>query len=125
MLHLSDHAAYRRRIFKHAAAVALVQTEPFEGGLLIAAASDRAADLLDGQRLFGVHQAGSRGASVSRRPRISPTRLPRNAANVALIILCGLALPTDLATTSWTPRASKIARIGPPAMIPVPGLAAR
>ena len=44
-----------------------------------------------------------------------------SAAKVALIMLCGFGLPTDFATTSWTPSASKIARIGPPAMIPVPG----
>ena len=40
-------------------------------------------------------------------------------------MLCGLEVPTDFATTSCTPSASKIARIGPPAMMPVPALAAR
>ena len=30
-------------------------------------------------------------------------------------------VPIDLATTSWTPKASKTERIGPPAIIPVPG----
>ena len=33
--------------------------------------------------------------------------------------------PIDLATTSWTPRVSKTARMGPPAMIPVPAGAER
>ena len=47
------------------------------------------------------------------------------AWNVALIMLCGFDVPTDFATTSWTPSASKMARIGPPAMMPVPGFAAR
>ena len=36
-------------------------------------------------------------------------------------MLCGLEVPTDLATTSCTPSASKMARTGPPAMMPVPG----
>ena len=44
-----------------------------------------------------------------------------NASNVALTILCGLELPTDFETTSCTPRVSKTALIGPPAIIPVPG----
>ena len=76
----------------------------------------------------------ARSPPSSRRPRISADLLaalaprPRagsspgpSAAKVALIMLCGLARPIDLATTSWTPSASKIARIGPPAMMPVPG----
>src|SRR4051812_26834056 len=82
------------------------------------------------------HHAFSR-ASLCGRPRISATRLPRraatarglvtwpSAANVALIMLCGFDVPTDFATISCTPSASKMARIGPPAMMPVPGLAAR
>src|SRR3954453_2157102 len=40
-------------------------------------------------------------------------------------MLYGLDVPTDLVTTSATPRLSKIARIGPPAMIPVPAGAER
>ena len=44
----------------------------------------------------------------------------RKAWKVALIMLCGFDVPIDLATMSCTPSASKIARIGPPAMIPVP-----
>src|SRR3984957_14145626 len=140
VLNLVDHAADGRGVLERAAPVALVEPEPLQGRLLIGAAPDRAADLhyRDGLLLasrFG-HYAGSR-ASVSRRPRISATFLPRraatarglvtwpSAAKVALIMLCGFELPTDLATTSCTPSASKIARIGPPAMMPVPGLAAR
>ena len=40
-------------------------------------------------------------------------------------MLCGLQEPTDLATMSCSPSDSNIARIGPPAMMPVPGLAER
>ena len=48
-----------------------------------------------------------------------------SASNVALIMLCGFDEPVDFATTSCRPKLSKIARIGPPAMMPVPGFAAR
>src|SRR3546814_11385898 len=37
----------------------------------------------------------------------------------------GFDVPTDLVTTSATPSDSKIARIGPPAMMPVPAGAER
>ena len=40
-------------------------------------------------------------------------------------MLCGLDVPTDLATTSLMPSVSNTARIGPPAMMPVPAGAAR
>src|SRR5437764_13897127 len=140
VMDLVDHAAHRRGVFEGAPPMALVEPEPLQGRLLVVAAPDRAADLHNRDGLlvasrFG-HHAGSR-ASASRRPRISATFLPRraatarglvtwlSAAKVALIMLCGFELPTDLATTSCTPSASKIARIGPPAMIPVPALAAR
>ena len=68
---------------------------------------------------------------------MSPTFLPRRAATllgvavfckaskVALIMLWGLEVPMDLATTSCMPRVSKTARMGPPAMMPVPGGALR
>src|SRR5437763_5032642 len=140
MLHLVDHAAHRRGVLEGAAAVPLVEPEPLQRRFLVVAAADRAAGLhhRDGLVLNGAfgHHAVSR-ASASRRPRISATFLPRraatarglvtwlSAAKVALIMLCGFELPTDLATTSCTPSASKIARIGPPAIIPVPALAAR
>ena len=45
------------------------------------------------------------------------------ASKVALIILCGLELPVDFATTSLMPKDSNNALIGPPAIIPVPGAA--
>jgi len=47
------------------------------------------------------------------------------APKVALIMLCGLDVPTDLATMSLMPSVSKTARIGPPAMMPVPAGAGR
>src|SRR3954451_20781385 len=48
-----------------------------------------------------------------------------SASKVARTMLYGLDEPIDFATTSCIPSVSKTARIGPPAMMPVPGLAAR
>ena len=68
-------------------------------------------------------------------PKISETFLPllfatflgecidEKASNVAFIILCGLEVPIDFATISCTPKVSKTALIGPPAITPVPGAA--
>ena len=46
-----------------------------------------------------------------------------NAFKVALSILWGLDVPVDFATTSFMPKDSNNALIGPPAIIPVPGAA--
>ena len=48
-----------------------------------------------------------------------------SASKVARTTLYGLDEPSDFATTSWRPSVSNTARIGPPAMMPVPGGAAR
>ena len=47
-------------------------------------------------------------------------RAPRKPLIVARTTLIGLREPKDLASTSRTPRTSKIARMGPPAIMPVP-----
>src|SRR5215469_16195861 len=124
MLHLGDHAAHRGRVLEGAGAMTLVEAEPLQGRLLIGLAADRAADLRHRHGLLRLrHDDYSRASfSPSRRPRISLTFLPRRAATergltrllsaskVALIMLWGLEVPTDFATTSLTPSASKIAR---------------
>src|SRR3569832_1397772 len=48
-----------------------------------------------------------------------------SASKVARTTLYGLDEPSDFATTSCKPRVSNTARIGPPAMLPVPGGGAR
>src|SRR5579883_1792224 len=48
-----------------------------------------------------------------------------SASKVARTTLYGFDVPIDFATTSCMPRVSNTARIGPPAMMPVPGGAAR
>src|SRR5215218_5389165 len=48
-----------------------------------------------------------------------------SASKVARTMLYGFEEPSDFATTSCMPSVSNTARIGPPAMIPVPGGAAR
>ena len=103
-------------------------------------AGDRALDLgdPDASAIIGPHSAfaprvaGRRGARRCRRPSCRAWRRPAratpswtSASKVALTMLCGLVEPSDLATTSWMPSASNTARIGPPAMMPVPGGAAR
>src|SRR5262249_34676152 len=143
--HLVDHAAHRRRVLEDAAAMALVQSQALQGGELIVRAADWAAGLGDLDLLgFGHSHAPQAVASASpapwspsRRPIRSPTFLPRRvatmrgelsccrASKVALIMLCGLDVPTDLATMSLIPSVSNTARIGPPAMMPVPAGAAR
>src|SRR5215467_1827517 len=45
MTHLVDHAAHRRRILEHAAAMPLVEAEALERGELVFRAPDRAAGL--------------------------------------------------------------------------------
>src|SRR5437667_10001847 len=47
VLHLADHAPHRGRVFQRAAPVPLVEPEPFQRRLLVGAAADRAAGLLD------------------------------------------------------------------------------
>src|SRR5262249_2356852 len=140
--HLVDHAAHRRRVLEDAAAVALVEPQALQGGELVVGASDRAAGLDDLDLLAVGHghapwAVASAGSVPSRRPSRSPTFLPRRvatmrgelscckASKVALIMLCGLDVPTDLATMSLMPSVSNTARIGPPAMMPVPAGAAR
>ena len=60
-------------------------------------------------------------------PRIFATssgrRRPRRPAIVARDTLIAFAEPSDFASTSCTPAASRIARAAPPAMTPVPGAA--
>src|SRR3990167_3084505 len=140
MAHLVDHAAHLGRIHEFAAAMALVQSQPDQCCALIVCTADVAARLGDLDLLAVGHGRFPYAASTavsSRRPSRSPTFLPRRVAtmrgelsccsawNVALIMLCGLDVPTDLATMSLRPSVSNTARIGPPAMMPGPAGAER
>ncbi len=58
------------------------------------------------------------GRAEQRRP--SDASGCFRASNVARTMLYGFDEPIDLATTSCMPSVSKTARIGPPAMMPVP-----
>src|SRR5438132_2853561 len=100
MLHLADHTPNRGCIFENAPAMSLVQPKTLECRFLVRLAPNRTSELLDRDCPLAFHHAFSRG-SASRRPRISPTFLPRRAATarglvawpratkVALIMLCG------------------------------------
>src|SRR5206468_6823243 len=119
------------------------EAEPDERRPLRLVAADRRTGLGNLDLRHAAHSAiASAWASASTalappRPSSSETFLPRrwaterglvcsfSASNVARIMLYGLDVPTDLVTTSATPKLSKIARIGPPAMMPVPAGAER
>src|SRR5207253_4977562 len=125
------------------AAVQLVEAETDKRRPLRLVATDRRAGLGDldlGHRDYSAIASAWASASAALappRPSRSATFLPRrwaterglvcslSASNVARIMLYGLDVPTDLVTTSATPRLSKMARIGPPAMMPVPAGAER
>src|SRR5690606_3953752 len=148
VLDARDHAAHGGRILEGRATVELVEAEADQRLALHAGTAQRAADLHDrdglGGLLVGHHQpsphasAPAASASPSRRRawRVGTLR-PRRAAtarglssrfsasNVARTRLYGFDEPSDFATTSCMPRVSKTARIGPPAMMPVPAGAAR
>src|SRR6185369_15678121 len=124
-------------------AVKLVEAEPDERSPLGLVATDWRSGLGDLDLRHHAYSvtvsawASASAALAPPRPSRSETFLPRrwaterglvcsfNASKVARIMLYGFDVPTDLVTTSATPRLSKIARIGPPEMIPVPAGAVR
>src|ERR671913_49819 len=148
MSDLADLAAHFGRVLDLDAAPHLVEPEPDQRRPLRLVAADRRSGLgdLEGLFLFLGHRlystiasavASASAALAPPRPSRSATFLPRrwaterglvcsfNASKVARIMLYGLEVPIDLVTTSATPRLSNTARIGPPAMIPVPAGAER
>src|SRR2546425_11757594 len=117
MVDLIDHAAHRRGIDELDHLVDALQAEAAHGVALRALA---AVDALKKPHLDLLHCV------------ISSTVLPRRAAisagvlmafrpsSVARTTLYGLVEPKHLASTLVMPITSNTARIGPPAMIPVP-----
>src|SRR6516162_179469 len=147
---LGDHAAGLRRIDQLGDTADLVEPKPDEGFALRMIAAHRAAGLphFDGLACpFGaIHwrapraldQSAGASASTSRRRACSAETLTLrraatergeswrlSASKVARTTLYGFEVPSDFATTSCMPSVSNTARIGPPAMMPVPGGAAR
>src|SRR5215213_585630 len=151
VLDLLDHAANCRRVFQGRGAVKLVEFEADQRLALLGLAADRRADLLNGdggccgsrilchcQSLPYASAPAASLVSASRRRACSvETFRPRRAATerglssflsaskVARTRLYGFDEPSDFETTSCMPRVSNTARIGPPAMMPVPCGAAR
>src|SRR5699024_1306816 len=122
VVYLADHTPDFGGISQHTAAGDAAQTQ--------------AANRLPG-RLLGTDDGTYEGnldlfLSHDYYPRISSTVLPRLAAisagvaqsrrplSVGRTRLYGLLEPRLLATTLRTPMTSKMARMGPPAMTPVP-----
>src|SRR5262249_25387193 len=126
-----------------------VEPEPDQGLALGMMAPDRAADLLDLDHLVCLAHLGLRPPAPAQSVACSPSPRSRrrdckvetlilrraaterglswrcSASNVARTMLYGFDEPIDFATTSCMPSVSNPARIGPPAMMPVPGGAAR
>src|SRR3954466_12850427 len=143
MMNLADLAEHLWGLAHFHGAVELVEPKPNQGRPLGLVATDRRSGLgnLDlGHCCYSTTASAWASASAALappRPSKSATFLPRrceterglvcsfSASKVARIILYGFDVPTDLVTTSATPRLSKIARIGPPAMMPVPAGAVR
>src|SRR5687767_379192 len=148
MSDLADLAAHLGRVLDLDAAPDLVQAQPDQGRALGLVAADRGTGLGDLERLFlflghrsystiASAVASASAALAPARPSRSETFLPRrwaterglvcsfSASKVARTMLYGFEVPTDLVTTSDTPRLSNTARIGPPAMMPVPDGAER
>src|SRR3990170_6830521 len=124
-------------------AVHLVEAEADKRCALGLVTPDRGSGLGDldlGHFAYSAIASATASASappIPPRPSRSETFLPRrcatdrglvfslSASKVARIMLYGFDVPTDLVTTSATPRLSNTARIGPPAMMPVPAGAER
>src|SRR5215211_3859590 len=121
-----DHAAHFRRVLQLDRVVHPAQTEAAHGGDVILFRTDRALDQRDSHCLFIGHD---------HAPKICSTVRPRLAAisyavfcstkeiSVARTRLYGFVEPWHLARTFVTPTTSQTARIGPPAMMPVPSAA--
>src|SRR3954451_20196275 len=140
VLDLLDHAAHRRGVGQGRDAMQLVQPEADERLALLVVPADRRADLPDADRGGFCHcalrqasaPAPSDRSASRRRDWMVETLRPRRAATarglssffsalkVARTRLYGFDDPSDFATTSCMPSVSNTARIGPPAMMPVP-----
>src|SRR5690349_2551489 len=147
-MHLRDHAAGRRRIGQLRHPADLVEPQPDQGFPLAVVAARGAPGLLNLDGLAGTlahsllhHPLYSTACSPSapsrRRACSADTLMLRRAATergescrlsaskVARTMLYGLDEPMDFATTSCMPSVSNTARMGPPAIMPVPAGAAR
>src|SRR5579885_2710395 len=142
MMHFADHTSRCRRIRQFALASDFVEAEPNKRRALNTVAAQGARDLFHLQGLSS-HDRHSQSAAASTSPpsrrrvcNVDTLMLRRaatargeswclSALKVARTTLYGFDEPSDFATTSCIPSVSNTARIGPPAMMPVPGGAAR
>src|SRR5262245_45583376 len=119
MLDREDHSPHRGVVGKRPLPADPPQPERLERALLRVGESDAALHLADHDR-GGASLAGlARRAGHRASPTISSTAKPRSfatsegslslirASMVALTTLCGLAVPSDFVSTSWTPRTSR------------------
>src|SRR5215470_18061549 len=139
MAHFVDHAACFRRVLALDHLVQTAQAQPANGLPHVVGTADKADHPLDSYRALGGvfflcrHCASPAAFSAFfSRPVISSTVLvrvsatcaasfnPSNAANVALMTLCGFEVPSDLVSTFVIPATCITLRTGPPAITPVP-----
>src|ERR1700674_3882992 len=125
VIDLIDHSAYRRRINKHYRLVETFQTQTANRGAMRLLRSNDALDQRHFHRfLCSVGHCSHPKISSMVLPRLAATSEGRvissNPFNVARTTLYGLVEPWHFASTLVTPITSNTARIGPPAIIPVP-----
>src|SRR3984885_2953521 len=115
------HAADRRRILTLHDLVQPGEPQALDHLLVLLRRRDLRAVVLDQQCLLRLcHDYSSSTVLPRIRATSALSRSWVSASNVALITLCGLAVPSDLVSTFCTPAEVMTARTVLPAMTPVP-----
>src|SRR5579885_2360710 len=115
---LVNHTADRRRVLALDHLVHSAKPEAADGLPHVIGAADEADHPLDFE---GAGFSG--GFLLLRAPELLSLAASfklSSAANVALITLCGLEVPSDFVSTLVMPATCITLRTGPPAMTPVP-----
>src|SRR5437588_3485423 len=142
--HARDHPAHFRTIGQHIRRADLAETERAQCASLLRLDADLRSHECDLDRRHGYATSVTSCLASRWRSRYaasmpfvdtSSADLPRSRATssglrrsrrpciVARATLIALDEPRDLASTSWIPADSRIARAAPPAITPVPGAA--
>src|SRR5205823_5540682 len=124
MRHFVDHAADGGRIFALHDLIEPGKSQPLDNSFVLYRRGNGRAHPLDADLAGGLGFGGAHPSSCTDLPRIAATdarsRSLPSASKVALITLCGFAVPSDLVSTFCTPAEVITARTAPPAITPVP-----
>src|SRR5579864_2224346 len=121
MRNLRNHSPYRRRVFALNHLVEPGKTQSFHHQLVLDRGADFRAHVLDFDLLLGCRHGYNSWADLPRMVATScRSRSLPSASKVALITLCGFAVPIDFVSTFCTPADVITARTAPPAITPVP-----